>query len=415
MFRRTTIASVAAACMLSGLAGANADVTGNPPPSEMPRAACPRRLVDPEGDAKWPAALGPNAQAMDGLDINGVLLRLTPDQLQVFMSVKDLVEPARMPLTAGAFGYNTTFKFGDILFTFKYMEKSSQAPWSSDPTASTGYPVGGTGTGGATPLPGRTGDAYYDTNFVVFTAPRSSVEAVVQAPIVDTNQFTSITATAIHYIDQSQTIVDTLDVPAAQAAYTVGDDYCFGAPPGTLSDLVTPAAVFTDPVTLSAKLVNEAGAPVAGKPVRFTVAGEKAPLTGTTNADGVATVSYAPALGAGTYAVEALFAGDTEVGKAKLAGTIVVTAETSAFGPLAVARPSATTRTLIATLADNDKHLVAGQKVDWYVNGKKLATVATDSKGRSVYKGAKPGQTVQAKYVGLAGKYTAAASKAVKA
>jgi hypothetical protein len=415
MFRRTVIVSAVAACALSGLVGAHADLTGNPPPSEMPRVGCPRRLVDPEGDAKWPAALGQNAQKIDGLDLNGVLLRLTPAQLQVFISAKDLVDPAHMPATAGAFAYTATFKYGEVLFTFKFMENSSQAPWTVDKTASTGYPVGGTGVGGAAALPGRTGDAYYDTNFVVFTAPRTSVEDVLGTHILDTDKFTSVTASAIQYQDQTQTVVDSLDVPVADAAFTAGDEYCFGAPPGTLSDLVTPAAVYSDPVTLSAKLVNEAGAPVAGKPVRFTVAGEKAPVVGTTNADGVATATYVPALGAGTYAVEALFPGDTEVGKAKLAGTIVVATETSVLNPLAVAKPNATTRTVTATLADNDKHLVAGQKVDWYVNGKKLATVATDAKGRSLYKSAKPGQTVQAKYPGLAGKYTAAASKAVKA
>jgi hypothetical protein len=414
MFRRSIVVSAVVLCGMSGLVGANAVPTGNPPPSEMPRAACARRLIDPEGDAKWPAALGQNAQNFDGLDINGVLLRLTPDQLQIFISAKDLVDPAHMPLTAGAFGYNATFKFGEVLFTFKFMEKSSQAPWTSDPTLSTGYPVGGTGAGGANALTGHTADAYYDTNYVVFTAPRASVEAVLGSAIVDADQFTAITATAIHYVDQSQTVVDTLDVAAAQALYTVGDDYCFGAPPGTLSDLVTPAAVFSDPVQLSATLVNEAGTAVAGKPVRFTVAGDK-PVVGTTDADGVATVAYAPALGAGTYAVEALFAGDTEVGHAKVTGTIVVSTETSVLSPLKVTKPSATTRTVTATLVDNDKSAVAGQKVDWYVNSKKVATLATDSKGLSVYKGAKPGQSVQVKYVGLAGKYTAATTKAVKA
>jgi hypothetical protein len=415
MFRRLSVVCVAAACTLSGLVSANAELTGNPPPAEMPRAACTRRLVDPEGDAKWPAALGQNAQKVDGLDLNGVLLRLTPDQFQLFISAKDLVDPAHMPLTAGAFAYTATFKYGEVLFTFKFMENNSQAPWTMDRTSSTGYPVGGTGVGGAAALPGRTGDAYYDSNYVVFTAPRASMEGVVGGPIREGDQFTAITVLAIQYQDQSPTTIDTLDVPVAEAVAAVGDDYCFGPPPGTLSDLVTPAAVYTDPVTLSAKLVDEAGAAIAGKPVQFGIAGEKAPLSGTTGADGVATVAYAPALGAGTYAVDVRFPGDAAVGKARLAGTIVVQTETSAFTPLLVAKPSATTRTVTATLLDNDKHVVAGQKVDWYVNGKKVATLVTDAKGRSVYKGAKPSQTVLAKYVGLAGKYTAAAAKAVKA
>ena len=36
-------------------------------------------------------------------------------------------------------------------------------------------------------------------------------------------------------------------------------------------------------------------------------------------------------------------------------------------------------RTVTATLLDNDKHAIAGQKVVWYVNGKKVATLTTDS------------------------------------
>lgn len=411
MFRRSTVLPAVAVCALTGLAGSFA---ATPPPAEMPRANCTRRLIDPENDAKWPTALGDNAQYYKELDITGVLLRLTPDQLQVFMAVKDLVEPASMPLTAGAFVYSTTFKFGAVEFTFKLMENNAQLPWTSAPTPSNGYPVGGTGVGGTKTLPGLTADQYFDTNYVVFTAPRASVETAVDKKIVDADQFTSIQAQAIHYIDQVQAVADSLDVPAANATYKVGDDYCFGAPPGTLSDLVTPAAVFGDKVTLSAKLVDEKGAAVAGKPVQFTVAGDK-PVVGTTGADGIAKATYVPARPAGKYAVEAVFAGDKEVGKAALSGgTITISAETAAFNALQVAKPTATTRTVTATLLDNDKQAIAGQKVDWYVNGRKVATVATDSRGRSVYKGAKPGQTVQAKFAGVAGKYTAAASKAVK-
>lgn len=413
MFRRSTFLPAVAVCALSGLVGSYAATTGNPPPAEMPRANCTRRLIDPEGDAKWPSALGNSAQNVDGLDINGVLLRLTPDQLQVFMSVKDAVDPAHMPVTAGAFVYAVTFKFGTVDFTFKLMENSSQLPWTSDPTPSNGYPVGGTSVGGTKELKGHTADLYVDTNYVVFTAPRASVEEAVEGPVKDADQFTAIVAQGIQYIDNSPTPVDTLDVTGDKAVYKVGDDYCFGAPPGTLSDLVAPAAVYSDAVTLSAKLVDEKSAAVAGKQVQFTVAGDK-PVVATTGADGIAKATYVPALKAGTYAVDAVFAGDKEVGKAKVSGTIVVGSESAAFNALQVAKPSSTTRTVTATLLDNDKHAVAGQKVDWYVNGRKVATVVTDSKGRSVYKGAKPAQTVQAKFAGVSGKYSAAASKSVK-
>jgi hypothetical protein len=93
-----------------------------------------------------------------------------------------------------------------------------------------------------------------------------------------------------------------------------------------------------------------------------------------------------------------------------LGGTITIRSETTKFAPLAVAKPSATARTVTATLLDDDKRAVTGQSIAWYVNGKKVATGKTDSKGRAVYKGAKAGQKVQAKFTGVANKYTAASS-----
>jgi hypothetical protein len=417
MFRRSTVLAAVAACALAGMPGAHAafPTTGNPAPAEMPRANCSHRLIDPENDAKWPAQAGTQAQPVDGTDINGVLLRLTPEQLQVFVSLKKLSAPGSMPLTASAFAYEVTFKYGTTGFYFGLMENNTQAPWSAAPTASTSYPRANTGATLSTEMAGATADMYVDKNYVVWTVARSSIETAVGGPIADGDQFTNVTAQTLHFVGSTKSTDDSLDVTAANAKFTVGDDYCFGAPPATLSDLVAPTAVYTDPVTLSAKLVNEAGAPVAGKPVQFTVAGE-APLTGTTGDDGIAKVTYVPTkVGAGTYAVNVLFPGDAEVGKAKLTGgTIVVTTETAVFGALKVAKPSATTRTVTATLLDNDKRPIAGQKVDWYVNGKKVATYVTNSKGQSVYKAAKPTQTVLAKFAGVAGKYTAAAAKAVK-
>ena len=153
------------------------------------------------------------------------------------------------------------------------------------------------------------------------------------------------------------------------------------------------------------------------KQVDFAITGDPAGTkTGTTDANGVATVTIATGLKAsGTpYPVTVTFAGDATDGKAKLTGTILVTPEKTVFAPLAVARPSATTRTVTATLTDDDKKPLAAQKVEWLVNGKKVATLTTDAKGKSVYKGAKPGQLVQARFVAVSGKYLGALSNKPK-
>jgi hypothetical protein len=76
---------------------------------------------------------------------------------------------------------------------------------------------------------------------------------------------------------------------------------------------------------------------------------------------------------------------------------------------------SGTARTVTATLTEDDPRPLAKQPVDFYVGGRKVATVRTDSAGRAVYRGATAGQQVQARYAGSTGRYLAAKSATVTA
>ena len=66
---------------------------------------------------------------------------------------------------------------------------------------------------------------------------------------------------------------------------------------------------YDDTATFSARLTRrDDGAPLAGRPVAFTMAGES--CSGTTDANGVAPCAVVPQEPAGTYSVGAMYAGD---------------------------------------------------------------------------------------------------------
>ena len=422
--------------------------------AELPRETCATRIVDPENDAKYringseaPSLSGTTARTnVVGTDITGVYLRVTADEVQAFMKVKDLPAttpwappdstgkstPRRsteMPASDVAYLYVVSFKYENKLFKLQHQivnnnwNTHNQAPATAVPIVSTTpvptdentFPKGEVGTPPATLAAIEGKDADFDAakDFVKFTLPRQKVETMLDHAFVDGDKFTDIIgSTSVYTVSASDS--DATAAPAASAVFEVGDDRCFGPPPATLSDLVLPPVQFSDTVTLSAKLFKEDGTtPLADKEVSFAV-GTAAPVKQTTNAAGLVTAKYTAALPKGTYPVVVTYAGDATDGKAKATGSLVISLESTKFAALKVAKPSATSRVVTATLTDNDGKPVGAAKVDWYVNGKKLATVVTDSAGRSVYRGAKPTQTVQAKYVGLAGKHLGATSAKAK-
>jgi hypothetical protein len=392
---------------------------------EAPRAVCPdeRRVNDGGGDGK--VNFGQGAEVRDprpegsnpGLDIVSVDLRVTADEVQAFVGLTDL--PTTFQKYEAAYVYDVNFTLGSLPFTFSAaVTNPDYATGPLHPGNADAYPKAkATGGAGDIPMTNVTGGLVPEHKSIAVVAPRASVQSAIDDPIKDGTKLTAISAkTSVWLIEGNGSSVTAkpADTTAASTfAYTVGDDYCFGPPPAALSALATPSVHYTDSVTLSAVLKDEAGAVLAGQPVTFTVAGEK-PLTKATDPNGVAKVTYKPTRPAGKYDLLVTYAGDAANGQTKLPGTVTVLAEATKFATLAVTKPSATTRTVTATLLDDDNKPVGLQKVAWYVNGKKVTTLTTSSTGKTVLKTAKPGQTVQAKFTAVAGKFLASASKSVK-
>jgi Bacterial Ig-like domain (group 3) len=85
------------------------------------------------------------------------------------------------------------------------------------------------------------------------------------------------------------------------------------------------AGDFHDPATLTARLADLQGNPVAGMPVTFSLGGQS--CAGTTNASGVAACAITPSLSAGTYPLTASFAGTSLLQASSASASFVVTHE----------------------------------------------------------------------------------------
>jgi hypothetical protein len=194
--------------------------------------------------------------------------------------------------------------------------------------------------------------------------------------------------------------------------YAVGDNKCFEPPASKVSLLTGTTVQYGDVANLSAKLTNEAGdTPVAGKTLTFSIAGASA--SGTTGADGVARATLTHNKTAGSYPLTVTFAGDDSFKTSTLSGTLVVKQEAvKILTPFKIAK-SGTTRTVTITVQDDDKKAVAGQYVNWWVNGRKATAKKTATNGTVTFTAA-AGQTVYAEFPAVAGKYLGTKSAATK-
>lgn len=419
MSRRHAAGILAATSLLATASPSNAvdyDET------EFPRAGCTRAVTDGPGDGKYqlqsnPAVPRPSDTNVPPLDILGLALGTTETDFKVYLQVANLSTP--FDQTETAYQWDVSFETTDgavVTLATRKLNTTYNSANNLQPTSPGSYPKGsfviGTSTGSFSQVFQEQDTA---KNTIVFKIALSELQkAFPSGMTLGTSELKKISATSAAYMPHSPSVSKRADTVATETTYVVGDSYCFGPPPALLSAFSTKTVQFSDTTTLTATLKSEAGDALAGKAVEFRVAGETAVLRGTTNGSGVATVSYKPTITASKPKVTVSFAGDADHGKSTLVGEVIVAAEKTAFNALAVARPTATTRKVTATLLDDDKKAVAGQKVDVYVNGRKVTSLTTNSKGQVIYSGAKPTQSVYVKYAGLSGKYLGATSKTVK-
>jgi hypothetical protein len=408
---RRLVGGTLAASVLVGMSGAFAA-------TQLPKADCATLVKDDPGDGKvnyepvatGPAVMDPRGTSYDYLDILSVTLRSTPDKIWAYLSVKDV--PTSVGATETAYQYDVTFAKGTKTVTLSHVLESTAAYWNSRPSGSASYPraIPKDGSSQKPDLKGVTGELDATRNVVIVAVPRSELETFLGEPVTDGTVFTGVSARTWLYIGFGSGANQRPADSTAGGSYTVGDEQCFS--PATVA--ATAGSVqYGDAATLSATVTGDGGAAIAGKQVTFSVAGDPHTIKATTDDNGVATASYVAAVPAGTYTATATFAGDETAGRASATTPLVVKPEATKFSPLAVTK-SGTARTVTATLLDDDKRPVAGQKVDWYVGGRKVATLATTSAGKSVFKGAKAGQSVQARFAAVAGKYAATTSNTAK-
>lgn len=420
---------------------ATAPATGAPTGCEMPRPGCTPTITDINGDAK-PAYAGqtttstvpaPGFGNNSSLDIRSIYLRLTPDYLESFLGIDQLAPATSMATQDGEYKYYVTFKIGAKTVTVIAAQLNPNAVDAANPTERPGtYPQVEVGAGANDPP--RSGDASDgaasqlmvtgtspNPSWVIVSTPRAMLEKALGAPVTSDAMFTNVKAwTFVETPNSVGTQISSVDSTAetgTAAQLGAFDDSCFGPPPTTINSVTVPSISYDHSAPLSAVLVDVDGKPIAGKTLSFTVQdGKSTTVNATTDANGLATAAYGPVhVAAGSYPVTVAFAGDTTTYKHSSAtGTLKVTAAKTLFTALKVTKPSAKTRVVTTTLLDDAKKPVAGARVDWYANGKKVASSTTDKTGKAVFKTGKPGQTVQARYAGKPGMLLASASKSAR-
>ena len=164
----------------------------------------------------------------------------------------------------------------------------------------------------------------------------------------------------------------------------------------TYSGAMTAATGTT--ATYTATLTTGSGAPVAGKTVTFKL-GSQSAVTGTTNAAGVATAQQVVSLTPGSYTLASSFAGDSGHGAANASTPFTVTPPPKQDTSLAL---SIGKKTISATLTSGGSG-VAGETIQFFVNGTSVGSAQTDASGTATIarpKSLRKGDTVKAVFAG---------------
>lgn len=361
------------------------------PPAGYPRAGC-ATFTDPTGDGTpfvEPPVAFPNEP---DLDITAVAINTTPTDLVAYVKVAALGDK---PANFQGDRFEVSFTTGGKEYTFAVGRISGDGGVTSNPnrgqvngTTNAGLKVAGT----------------FDkvNNTVLVKVDRAALSTVHGSAIGDGMTLTGVRAETIGLQPGLQFYADVAQATdAAQRTYTVGVSPCFEPPAAKLVNTGRTSVQFTDAAALATKLTDSAGAPLAGRTVRFAVGAKS--VTAKTGSDGVAKASLNPGVVAGAYTLVTSFAGDATAGKVSLTAPFTVVAEKTRI-VLTVAK-SGTRRTVTARLVDDDGRAVAGQVVTFYVNGKKVSAPRTSSSGVVTLSTAKPTQTVKAVFASVAKKY----------
>ncbi len=139
-----------------------------------------------------------------------------------------------------------------------------------------------------------------------------------------------------------------------------------------------------DTVTLKAHLTDYYDKPIAGASVKFDM-GEVI-LTGSTDNNGMATVTYLLNKGAGTYHFLANFDGNTRYDSTSATGILTVNKKTAYLKVPNISGKNGDTINLKALLTDKNSNPLSGREVVFYLNGSKVGSGYTDQTGAASIK-----------------------------
>ena len=423
MHRRLVVLATAAA-MVAGAGSLLAAHAADPLPADYPAAGC-FDFTDPGDDSASP---GVGVLTDSDLDITGVALETTDTSLRAYTRVPGL---SNDPMAIEPFdGHRFTLKF-----TFnKHVFSAAGSDYASgsgdsgsgairDGLAQTGQAGGVTQLGVDTPAVNPTDPNFitnkgfvdsglkvtfdYTNGFVNFDLPIADIEKYGGATF--TGGLTGVVVQAqtdeyaVGEIWDSAPDLDANNAPVG--TWTVGTNKCFGPPAAVITNLGATKVQYGDTATVSSKVTDASGAPVAKAPVTFTLGHLIA--NATTNDSGIATAKLSPTDTAGTYSLVESFGGSDTVGKASVTTPFTIAAEKSvlALSP----KSNGSKRIVTATLRDDDRHALGKQVVAWFVNGKAAGKSTTSKTGTATFS-ATHGQTVKAVYAGVTGKYAGASA-----
>ena len=148
----------------------------------------------------------------------------------------------------------------------------------------------------------------------------------------------------------------------------------------TFTEASDDAGQYSDTATLQARLTDSAGTPIAGQDLAFSLGSGSA--TATTDAVGIATVSFPLNDAPGDYDAMVSFAGQDGVFTPALStAPFEVTQEDSATTLTVSGKGSKRTLTAVLSDADTPTSRLAGQAIVFFANGTQIGTSTTDQSG----------------------------------
>lgn len=374
---------------------------GANPQSDYPLAGC-STYSDPKGDASYNST--PNEP---DLDITAVTMRTTADAFVTYIKLDKL---AAKPAAFDGHRFYSEFVFNKHVFSIAASQFSSYGSSLRENASKSGQvgpmsvmSVDSQGIGGD---PGFTDTKVTSTfdvkgSTVVLSVPLAAIEKFGKAPVAGAT-FSSVQARAGYDSGILIFVADTAKAAKPdEAIYRVGDNHCFAAAAAAAAPMAPPLryvgavqAQYGDQAAVAARLVNRAGAPVAGQRVTFTLGASR--VAGTTAANGVARAALLVRDKAGRTPLT-ITSGSTTT---KIYFTILV--------ERTVLRATGDRGTVTATLTDDDGHPVGGQLVT-FTAGARQVSARTDVHGVAKASGL-PAGSVKVDYAGARDRYTAAST-----